>query len=124
MNPRPLRNPAAVLRTLSTISRSLFTVTCLLFTVHCLLFTVSPTHAQSQSTSYWQYAAAGRLQQIIPADLNEDGISEFIVVDESGRVAFVNAQGEREWSLESDAPVRAVGIVPLADAVTLDRALF
>ncbi|MFO7679072.1 MAG: PQQ-binding-like beta-propeller repeat protein [Chloroflexota bacterium] len=117
------RTVSRVHDTVSTVYRSLFTVYCILFTVSCLLFTALPANGQSTTASYWQYAASGRLRQVIPADVNKDGITEFILVDESGRVTFVNAKGEREWSVEPGSPVTAVGVIPQADPAAAGQAV-
>ena len=90
------------------------TVYSFLFTIICSLFFLSPAllSSQSQATPYWQYEASARLEHIVPADLDGDGIDEFLIVDELGGVTFVNAKGEREWSQAVGLPVTAVGIIP------------
>lgn len=110
-------------RSLFTVYCLLFTVYCSLFTVYCSLLTIPAATAQSTAVSYWQYAASGRLRQIIHTDVNEDGIAEFVLVDESGRVTFINAKGEREWSVESSSPVTAVGVIPQADPAVPGQAV-
>lgn len=98
----------------STVHRSPFTVRRLLLTVICSLFLLIPSllFSQSQATPYWQYEASARLEHVVPADLDGDGIDDFLIIDELGRVTFINAKGEREWSQEVGFPVTAVGIVP------------
>ena len=51
--------------------------------------------AQSQSDipSYWQYSASGRIRHILNADIDGNGIDDFVVADENGRVEMVGAQG-------------------------------
>ena len=96
---------------LNRVRKHLFTATCLLFTVYCLLLTV-PVLSQNPAAPYWQYQSSGPLRHVVPTDLDEDGVDEFVLVDELGRVTLVNAKGEREWSQAAGAPVTAVGILP------------
>ncbi|MBE2221677.1 MAG: AAA family ATPase [Anaerolineae bacterium] len=90
------------------------TVSCLLISVSffLLLLPPAPIHSQNQIAPYWLYEASGSLQHVVPADLDEDGIDEFVLVDEQGEVTFVNGKGEREWSQKIGTAVTAVGILP------------
>jgi outer membrane protein assembly factor BamB len=96
----------------TTVRRPLFAVYCFLLTVPLILLSPQITNSQSQVTPYWLYEASGSLQHVVSADLDEDGVEEFILVDEQGQVTLVNTKGEREWSQEADAPVTVVGILP------------
>ncbi len=95
-----------------TVHRSLLTVYCLLLTVFLLSIPPAISYSQSPAAPYWQYNASGPLQHVVPVDLDEDGIDDFILVDELGRVTLVNAKGEREWSQDAGAPVTAVTSLP------------
>ncbi len=67
----------------------------------CFLVTNVPLlHAQSQTKipSYWQYAASGRLRHIELADIDQDGVDEFLIADENGRVDLISASGRAKWS--------------------------
>ena len=91
----------------------------LLITVYGLLllvFSTPSTAAQTQSPSYWQYRAAGRLQHVITADLNGDSFDEFVVVDEDGKVDILDADGVWQNSYTATAPVTAVQTVDTDDA--------
>jgi hypothetical protein len=71
----------------------------------CYLLThLTPTYAQAQPEipSYWQYAASGRLLHVEPADVDRDGVDEFLVADENGRVDLIRASGRHagnSWRL-------------------------
>ena len=111
------------LRLLFTDHRLLITVYGLLFTAFFLFISPSASYSQSQAAPYWQYEASGPLQHVVPADLDEDGIDDFVLVDELGRVTLVNAKGEREWRQEVGAPVTAVGILPQPISNTTGQAV-
>lgn len=66
---------------------------------------------EEEAIPYWQYAAAGRLNHVIPLDVNDDFNEELIVVDETGRVALLNAAGSRQWSYDAQEPITAVAII-------------
>ncbi len=89
----------------------------LLITVYglLLLFTTSSTAAQTQSPSYWQYRAAGRLQHILTADLNGDTFDEFVAVDENGKVDIIDANGVLQNSYVAAAPITAIQTVDTDD---------
>jgi outer membrane protein assembly factor BamB len=81
-----------------------------------LLLITIPATAQTQSPSYWQYRAAGRLQHVITADLNGDSFDEFVVVDEDGKVDILDADGVWQNSYTAAAPVAAIQTVDTDDA--------
>lgn len=88
-----------------------------------LLWLPNPAAAQpsTESFSYWQYAASGRLQQIVPFDVDQDGVSEFLVADENGRVDLLNSTGSRQWSFSVAEPVLALNaFVAPPDATSID----
>lgn len=77
-----------------------------------ILLTLARTaYAQDQSRpqSYWQYAASGRLNTIVTADVNGDGIDEFLVLDENSQLTLLTADGRQEWSYLSFQPISAIG---------------
>jgi len=63
----------------------------------------------SRSSSYWQFAASSRLDSVVLADIDADGIDEIIVLDENGRLTLLAADGRQLWSFLSPDPVGAVG---------------
>src|SRR5687768_975042 len=54
--------------------------------------------AQATAPAYWRYDAPGRLDLITPADVNQDGIDEFVVVAEGVNVTLVTSDGNSAWS--------------------------
>lgn len=85
-----------------------------------VLFASSGTaHAQSQSRSqsYWQYAASGRLNTVVTADVNGDGIDEFLVLDENSQLTLLTANGHQEWSYLSPRPISTIGALSGSDAL-------
>ena len=68
-------------------------------TLLCLLLFNSshPLKAQSSSTAFWRYDAPGRLNHLITADLNLDGIEEFVVVAGDTSVIAVGSDGNPQW---------------------------
>ena len=126
----PVYSFQCTVRRLGQIVRhSLFTTHCSLFTVYCLLLTIfllttpAISHSQSPAAPYWLYNASGPVQHVVPIDLDKDGIDDFILVDELGRVTLVNAKGEREWSQETGVPVTAVGTLPQSIFNTPEQAV-
>ncbi len=91
----------------------------------CLLFLgllrPFPSYSQEQSTGYWNYPTSGRLQHLLTADVNNDGISELIVTAENGRIDLIDANGLPLWSYEIGAPVLAVGAVNSDDVLQAGR---
>lgn len=75
--------------------------------------TIAPAEAQDNSRpqSYWQFAASGRLDTVLSADVNGDGVDEFLILDENGHLTLLSADGRQEWSYVSQEPVTALGTV-------------
>ncbi len=73
------------------------------------------TLAQEQSASYWNFPTSGRLQQLVTADVNGDGVAELLVAAENGRVDLVNASGQSLWNFEAGAPVLAISVLRAAN---------
>lgn len=72
-----------------------------------------PAAAQgaARPQSYWQFAASGRLENIVTADVDGDGVDEFIVLDRNGHLTLLAADGKQEWAYVSQEPVTAIGTV-------------
>ncbi len=68
---------------------------------------------QPDIPSYWQYAASGRLLHVEPADLDGNGVDEFIIADENGRVDLINAAGKQLWTFNAPGPVQAIGPIAI-----------
>ena len=81
-----------------------------------LLINYSTTHAQTTlqpTASYWQYSASGRLQNVVAADINHDGILEFLIADEDGKVDLISASGIRQWRYLAQDPILNLNTVNL-----------
>jgi len=93
---------------------SRLTVYCLLLTVYCLLLIPpSPATAQTATDSYWQYTI--RLAHLTTADVNHDGVDEFIAVDENGTVELISAAGTRLWHYPHSQPILVLNTVNIDD---------
>ncbi|MFN2135961.1 MAG: PQQ-binding-like beta-propeller repeat protein, partial [Candidatus Promineifilaceae bacterium] len=83
-----------------------------------LLLTLSPAvRAQSESEfpNYWQYATSGRLLDALAADIDRDGVDEFLVFDENFHLELISASGKPLWSYVSPREVTALGIVNVSN---------
>ncbi len=71
---------------------------------------LQPVYAQTQPKipSYWQYAASGRLLHVVPADMDADGVDEFLIADENGRVDLIGASGRQQWSYTAAGPIMTI----------------
>ena len=50
------------------------------------------------SSAYWQYSAPGRIAQLIVADVDNDGLQEFILAADDVNLSLVNSDGRSAWS--------------------------
>lgn len=81
----------------------------LLATALLLLLTLPPAAAQTErSTYYWRYPASLRLDHILPADVNVDGVDELIIVTENGDIDLLTANGLSLWKYAAGESVLAV----------------
>jgi outer membrane protein assembly factor BamB len=89
-------------------------LTLLLVTVW---FSFSSVKAQSTpEDAYWQYSAARRLTHVLAADVNRDGVAEFLLAAENGEIDLLNAHNAfREWSYLAGDPVQALNVVNVRD---------
>ena len=79
---------------------------CLFIFIALLIATThqtTPIQAQQPSQNYWRYSAAREIEQVIVSDVNYDGIDEFIIVTETGRVDLLSSDGVLQWSYRSDS---------------------
>lgn len=86
---------------------------CLLIAVLSLTLFSQPssTAAQSQAPYYWNYTTSGQWQQMLTADVNHDGVDEFLLATAAGRVELISADGFAQWSYDVGAPALALGVV-------------
>lgn len=89
-----------------------------LFLFFVLVFHPTATTAQDQSQNYWRYSASREIDQIIISDVNHDGVDEFVLAAESGRIDLLSSDGILQWSYrdEADLPVRAVNTLNIDKA--------
>ena len=80
-----------------------------------LLFTLLMTErdkleAQSSAPVYWRYDAPGRLNNVSLADVNHDGVDEFIVVADDVNVVLIGSEGRARWPApyQTEDPIRHV----------------
>ena len=71
-------------------------------------YTLAHAQTQSEIPSYWQYAASGRLVHVEPADVDADGVDEFLIADENGRVELISASGRQLWTHTAAGPILTV----------------
>ncbi len=76
---------------------------------------------RSRPQSFWQYAASGRLDTVVTADVNGDGVDEFLVLDENGRLTLLLADGSQAWTYLSPDPVATIGVVDLLGNQTPEK---
>ena len=89
-----------------------------LFLLLLFVFSPYPTTAQEQSQNYWRYSASREIDQIIVSDVNHDGVEEFVLAAESGRIDLLSSDGILQWSYrdEEDLPVRAINTLNIDQA--------
>ena len=85
----------------------------LLFLVVLLLLQDTPTrlNAQNQTQAYWRHSASSRISHVLNHDLNLDGVDEFLIAAENGRVDLLNSVGNLQWSFPAGDIVQAVNIL-------------
>ncbi len=55
--------------------------------------------AAAQTNDFWQFDAQGRLNLILPADTDADGIEEFLVASDDFNLSLVDSSGVLIWEL-------------------------
>ena len=81
------------------------------------LFHVGVASAQDQVElpSYWQHSTSGRLRLIQTADVNLDGVDEFLLVDDNDRIDLISASGKLLWSFVAPNSVFSLDVVNLSE---------
>jgi len=78
---------------------------------------VSPGAAQAprptQPSVYWRYDAPSPLSLVRAADVDQNGIDEFIVTTEESQVILLNAAGQDRWSYQTpdEAPLEQITVL-------------
>ncbi len=97
----------------------------LLFLISLLFWQATPNtlYAQTQTPAYWRHSASSRISHVINRDINQDGVDEFLVASENGRVELLNAIGNLQWSIPVGDLIQAINIFNLDDDPELEIAL-
>ncbi|MFW6063548.1 MAG: PQQ-binding-like beta-propeller repeat protein [Chloroflexota bacterium] len=74
----------------------------------------------SEPSPYWQYDAPGPLGVVEAADIDHDGIEEFVVTTEEYQVVLLNPTGQARWTYETpqQTPILQLAIVNVDGADT------
>ena len=93
----------------TNLSANRFIRLFLIFILFPLLNRPSNLSAQTESPSYWHYSASGRIDQVTASDVNNDGIDEFLVADENGKLDLLSATGDLQWSYTAAESILSIG---------------
>jgi hypothetical protein len=73
---------------------------------------VMPTAVAAQTQPenyYWRHAAARRLTHVLPTDINRDGVAEFLIAAENGKLDLISANnGLLQWSYLAGDTIQAL----------------
>ncbi|WP_420631345.1 AAA family ATPase [Candidatus Leptofilum sp.] len=69
--------------------------------------------AQEQNPAYWRHSAPRRINHILNEDINHDGVDEFVIAAENGRIELLNSVGDLQWSHAAGDIVQAIGTANL-----------
>ena len=83
----------------------------------------TPLHAQTQIPAYWRHSASSRISHVINHDMNQDGVDEFLIAAENGRVELLNSIGNLQWSYPAGDIIQAINILNIDTDPELEIAL-
>ncbi|GAB4148630.1 MAG: hypothetical protein Fur0021_08790 [Candidatus Promineifilaceae bacterium] len=75
------------------------------------LFWPSASLLAQSSPTYWRYEAFGQLDLLAVADINYDGMDEFVVVAESVSLSLVRSDGSEAWSYRAQSTILQLAAV-------------
>lgn len=78
-----------------------------------LLILIAPratAQPAADSPFYWQYSASGRLQHVVTTDIDNNGVVDFLLADENGRIERIDAAGTRQWSFTAPGSVESLAV--------------
>ncbi len=87
------------------------------FLVYGLLFgqhSSGPINASLRPNPRLKFQVIGNMRlpegllHVEPADVDADGVDEFIIADENGRVDLISASGKQQWSYTAAGPILTV----------------
>ncbi|MCA9954529.1 MAG: hypothetical protein KC434_07405, partial [Anaerolineales bacterium] len=88
----------------------------LLLTLFILLPTQpQPAAAQDQVQAYWRHSASRRISHVITHDVNRDGVDEFVIAAENGRVDLLSSIGALQWSFPAGDIIQAINVLNIDD---------
>ncbi|MDA0243498.1 MAG: FG-GAP-like repeat-containing protein [Chloroflexi bacterium] len=89
----------------------------LLLALLTLLLAVRGTAAQSDPTpTYWRYDARGQLDHVVVADLDGNGIDEFVVVAQEYNLTLIGTDGVPQWGpFQTQEPIMQVSTAAVDD---------
>jgi outer membrane protein assembly factor BamB len=85
------------------------------FLLGLLVLLSSPTHAQTTVRTYWQYDATGEITALELADLNDDGLDEFVLTTDHHNVITLSSGGQPLW------PEQYTSSSPVVQVTSMDR---
>ncbi|HSM57823.1 MAG TPA: PQQ-binding-like beta-propeller repeat protein [Candidatus Sulfomarinibacteraceae bacterium] len=68
---------------------------------------------QSEPSPYWQYDAPGPLGVVKAADIDHDGIEEFVVTTEDHQVVLLSATGQARWTYQTPDQTSILELSPI-----------
>lgn len=96
----------------------------LLLTLLFLLpITPQPAAAQDQIQAYWRHSASRRISHVITHDVNRDGVDEFVIAAENGRVDLLSSVGALQWSYPAGDIIQAINVLNTNDSPEEEIAL-
>ncbi len=74
-----------------------------------LLFPQTITAQVESPNNYWRHSASFRIEQLLPVDIDNDNVDEFLIVAENGNVELLSSDGISLWSYRSSESVLTIG---------------
>lgn len=82
-----------------------------------------PAAAQDQIQAYWRHSASRRISHVLTRDINRDGVDEFVIAAENGRVDLLSSMGALQWSFPAGDIIQAINVLNIDDAPEQEIAL-
>ena len=79
----------------------------------------------SNNSTYWQFSGVGELDHVWVADVNQDGIDEFVIVAGQTRLSLLGSNGQPIWEapIQADQPILHLRSGPLRPGTSVDHSL-
>ncbi len=98
------------------LQRALLLFATLLLGIALLNDKSASAQDREELPGYWQYSTSARLSDVLVADMNLDGVEEFLVVDENKRLDLISASGELLWNHTVNDSIRTLAVIDLVDS--------